>query len=250
MTIGIQGAATALATLDNLSHSAVAAGAPPPANDTGANAPASAIIDLSSLAAGPGAAASQANSLSLADAAVASGGLIESLLAQLRQDAVTASAPGLDADARAALSSSFQGGLGQIKAAVAAASVGGVHLLDGSASEGPDGLPAFDFSLGGPLIGVAAGASLADAATSASLADQLGAALDGVGQAVGQIASRGDALLSEVLGGPTGTGVSGVNPGFDADAARLAALQIQQQLSAGQGSIANHASQAILALFR
>ena len=261
MTISIQGSAAALATLDNLSQAPPgAAGAAPPPGAAGADAPgrSSAIIDLSGLAPGAvgGPAASLANSGSITDAALAAGTLIEGLLAQMRQDAVSAADPALDGDARAALDSGFQGGLGQIQAAVGAANVGGVNLLDRtSGGQAPLGLTAFDFRPGGPLIGVAAGASLSDPAASASLAEQLGAALDNVGQALGQISAQGEVAQGEASQGGLASlagsgGLAGFNPGLDADGARLAALQVQQQLVGGGGSIANQAPQSILALFR
>jgi hypothetical protein len=256
MTISIQGANPAvLATLDPLAGQAgvlagTQAGASPGAS---ADAPggSSAIIDLSGLAAAApdGPSVGAATSASIADAALAAGALVEGVLAQMRQDAVSASDPSLGGDARAALSAGFQGGLGQIQAALNAAGVGGVNLIDGSSvGQGPDGLPAFDFSLGGPAIGVPASASLSDPAAAASLADQLGAALDNVGQALGQIAAQSDATGIE--GTFAGMSGAGFDPGLDADGARLAALQVQQLLSASSGPIGNQAPQAILALFR
>ena len=248
MTISIQGSSAALAGLDLLSHSAASPHAARPDADGAQGA--SAIVDLSGLAAGGfgGPGLGLATSASVADAAVAAGSLVEGLLAQMRQDALGAADPALGGDARAALDAGFQGGLGQIKAAIAAAGVSGVNLVDGSAiGQAPDGLPAFDMSASGALIGLAAGAGLSDPTGAASLADQLGGALDNVGQAIAQIISRGDAIHGDLAGAQ---GLRGVNPPLDADAARLAALQVQQQLGASLESIGNRAPQAILALFR
>ncbi|HEX3406347.1 MAG TPA: hypothetical protein VHS81_03840, partial [Caulobacteraceae bacterium] len=212
MTISIQGSsAAALSLLDPLATQA-AAGTTNQTSITqtsdatsGAATNASTpIIDLSGLstAALGGAASGFASDASIADAAVASGSIVEGLLAQMRDAAVAASDPSVGGDARAALDAGFQSGLSQIQAAVSAAGVDGVNLIDGSAagpgagtgssSQAPDGLSAFDMTASGPLIGLPAGASLSDPATAASIADQLRTALGAVGQAVGTLADQAD----------------------------------------------------------
>ena len=259
MTISIQGSAAAgLAALDQLagqSAASTAAGAlqPPDPSSAAATNAASPIIDLSGLStSGPGGAgAGFAGGASLADAAVASGSIIEGLLAQMRDAAVSASDPSVGGDARAALNAGFQSGLSQIQAAISAAGVDGANLIDGSASGGQaaDGLSGFDLTPGGPLIGLSAGASLSDPASAASLADQLQTALGNVGQAVGALTDQSDALQGGFISAMQATS-PGFDPGLDADGARLAALQIQQQLSAGGGAIGNQNASAILSLFR
>ncbi len=255
MTISIQGSnAAVLATLDPLASQSGAAGAAAKSLSDATSADnASPIIDLSGLspgAFGGGAASSLASGASIADAAVASGTIVEGLLAQMRDAAVSATDPNIDGDTRAALNAGFQSGLSQIQAAVAAASVDGVNLIDGSTNgQAPGGLATFDLSLGGPVIGVPAGASLSDPATAASLADQLQTALGNVGAAVSTIADQADAMQ----GGLAGLGASagpGFDPTLDADGARLAALQVQQQLASSGGAIGNQSPTAILALFR
>ena len=249
MTISIQGStAAALASLESFStqQNVAAQSAPPPTNPV-VGAAAGDVIDLSGLASGgPGSAASQASSASIADAAAASATLIEGLLRQMRDAAVSAADPSLSGDARSVLNAGFQSGLSQIHAAISAAGVDGVNLLDGSSS-GQAGLASFDFSPAGPLIGIAAGANLKDPASAASLADQLGTALGNVGEAVGSLGAQSDALQADGLGQTSG---AGVDPGLDADGARLAALQVQQQIAAGGGSIGNQSPASILALFR
>ena len=257
MTISIQGSsAAALATLDQLagqsgtSATATAPTADSPSADAGALS--SAFIDLSGLSPGAlgGASGDAASGASIADAAVASGSIIEGLLAQMRDAAVSASDPGISSDARAALNGGFQSGLTQIQAAIGAAGVDGVNLIDGSANgQAPDGLSSYDFSLGDQVIGVAASASLSDPATAASLADQLQAALGNVGQAVSTLAGEADTMQSSFAASAQ-AGSGSVDPALDADGARLAALLVQQQLSSGGGAIGNQGSAAILALFR
>jgi flagellin-like hook-associated protein FlgL len=182
---------------------------------------------------------------------VASGSIIEGLLAQMRDAAASAADPSVNGDARAALNAGFQSGLSQIQAAVAAAGVDGVNLIDGGASSGqaPAGLAAFDLTPSGSLIGLPAGASLSDPAAAASLAAQLNKALGSVGQAVSALGDQADDLQSGFVSAMQ-SGSSSFDPALDADGARLAALQIQQQLSGGGGSIGNQAPAAILALFR
>jgi len=250
MTISIQGStAASLAALDSLAiqQNAAAGGASAPAPDAAATATASDAIDLSGLTAtgSDGPAAGRASNASIADAAAASGSLIEGLLAQMRDAAVSAADPNVGGDARSALNAGFQSGLTQIQAAIGAASVDGANLLDGSGA-GQSGLAAFDFSLGGPLIGVGANASLNEPQAAAALVNQLDAALGDVGDAVTALGAQSDALQA---GGLT-SAAGGVDPALDADGARLAALQVQQQIAAGAGAIGNQAPAAVLALFR
>ncbi len=263
MSISIQGPAAAqLATLESLTTQAgksAGAGATSLLDATAPPNPASALIDVSGPTLG-GVSGGLATSASAADAAVAAGSTIEGLLAQMRHDAVGASDPSLDDDRRAALDSGFKASLGQIQTAIAAAGVGGVNLLDGSIDGAANVLGAalsgVNLSLGGPLIGVGPGANLSDPATAGVIARQLGDAIDKVGQAVDQIAAQGDAIaghLSVVVqaGLSLSPRVAGaVSGGLDQDGARLAALQVQQQLSLGSGGLASQAPNAILSLFQ
>ena len=260
MSISIQGPAAAqLATLEALTSQAGKAGGAGATSLLQATTPAdssSSIIDLSGgSAAGDGVSASLANAASIADAAVAAGTSIEGLLAQMRQDAVSASDPSLDGDSRAALDSGFKASLAQIQRAIAAADVGGVNLLDGStqgaASVSAATLTGVNLSLGGPLIGVGADASLGDSSSASTLAAQLGTAIDKVGAAVDQISAQGQAIESHLsVVAQAGLAVTGVNGGLDADGARLAALQVQQQLSLSNSALASQSPNAILALFQ
>src|ERR1700722_3860484 len=138
MSISIQGSTAAqLATLESLttqSSQTSGAGATSLLNAlTSSQDPSSSVIDLTGGSpATAGVSAGLATSASIADAAVASGTTIEGLLAQMRQDAVSASDPTLDDDSRAALDSGFKANLAQIQQAIGAAGVGGINLLDGS----------------------------------------------------------------------------------------------------------------------
>jgi flagellin-like hook-associated protein FlgL len=260
MTLSIHGAsAAALTALDSLAPQTTDPGADAssPASAGSANA---SVINLTS-----GAPTSLTGDLSdaasLADAAVAAGTTVEGLLAQLQQDAVSAADPGLSGDGRTSLNASFTSGLAQIQSAVAGASVGGVNLIDGSlgapiTAGGSVTLTPANLSLGGPLIGLDASASLSDPSTAATLADQLGAAIDSVGQAVGQIAAQGQAInghltvVAQAAASLSPSLAGAINGDLDGEGASLQALQVQQQLQSSGGSIANQSPLAILALFR
>src|SRR5580658_9979865 len=118
MSISIQGstAAQQLATLESLTTQpggAAATGATSLLDainaQSDASQNASSVIDISSGA--PGVSAGLATSASIADAAVAAGTSIQGLLAQMRQEAVSAADPSLDSDSRAALDSGFKANL-------------------------------------------------------------------------------------------------------------------------------------------
>ena len=264
MSISIQGSTAAqLALLESLTTqpgSTAGVGATSLLDATSAQDAAS-IIDVSGSApAVSGVSGGLATSASIADAAVAAGTSIEGLLAQMRQDAVSASDPSLDSDSRAALNSGFQANLAQIQKTIASAGVGGVNLIDGSVSGQVSAsaatLTGVNLSLGGPLIGLGAGASLGDPSNASAIASQLGQAIDNVGQAVDQISAQGQAIEDHLTvisqaGLSLSSGIGGrVNGGLDSDGARLAALQVQQQLSLSGGSIASQSSNAILSLFQ
>jgi flagellin len=260
MSISIQGSAAAqLATLEALttqSGKANGSGATSLLNATTPQDSSSSIIDLSGgSAATGGVSAGLATSASIADAAVASGTTIEGLLAQMRQDAVSASDPSLGSESRAALDSGFKANLAKIQQTIANAGVDGVNLLDGSTTGGANvsaaTLTGVNLSLGGPVIGVGADASLSDPTSAAAIAGQLGTAIDKVGGAVNQISAQGQAIESHLsLVAQAGLAVTGVNSGLDADGARLAALQVQQQLSLTNSAVASQSPNTILALFQ
>jgi flagellin len=262
MSISIQGSAAAqLATLESLTSQAgkgTPTGATSLLNATAPQNATSSSFDFSGGSAQvAGVSSGLATSASIADAAVAAGTTVESLLARMRQDATSAADPGLDSGGRAALDTDFKANLAQIQQAIASASVGGVNLLDGSvngaANVSAATLTGVNLSLGGPVIGLTADASLTDPTSAAAIASQLGGAIDKVGQAVDQISAQGQAIESHLSvvaqAGLVGVGAS-VDGGLDADGARLAALQVQQQLSLSGGAIASQAPNAVLSLFQ
>ncbi|MEJ0066497.1 MAG: hypothetical protein WDM85_14715 [Caulobacteraceae bacterium] len=173
----------------------------------------------------------------------------------MRQEAVSASDPSLDSDSRAALDSGFKSNLAQIQQAISGAGVSGVNLLDGSTTGGANvsaaTLTGVNLSLGGPIIGVAANASLSDPTAAAAIATS--SEPRSTRSATRSIkspprASRSKAISTwsprPVLASPASTAAS------TPTGARLAALQVQQQLSLSNGAVANQSPNAILALFQ
>jgi flagellin len=267
MTINIQGSTSAHAMLEALtsqSSAASASKASTPVSDAASlDSTAASIIDVSGGAVSTlsGLSAGLSHSASIADAGAAAGASIASLLSQMRQDAVTASNAEVGTDTLAALNAGFQSDMQQIAAVVSSALVGGVNLIDGSisgqasAQQAPGAsLTGLNLTLGGPLIGLSSAARLSDPTAAARLADQLGTAIDNVGQAVSQLSAQGDAIQTNLglvaQAGLSSSGSGLVNPNLDSDGARLAALQVQQQLSIGGESIGNQAPRTILSLFR
>ena len=275
MTIAIPSPNAALAALEQLapqpggpSGAPVDGGLPPPlvvpaglASDPGAGTDTFSLSGGAAAALLGGLSGGLADAASAADAAVSAGGVILGLLGKLQSAAQTAADPSLPSDQRGALDAAFKSDLARIGQTLAGASAGGLNLIDGSAVgspklEGAAALTAANLSLGGPIIGLSAGDSLSDPAAAAALAGQLGQAIDEASQALGQIASQGQAiethlgLVSQALSAIS-PGVAGaINAGLDGDGARLQALQVQQQLAGVGSGLANQAPQAVLALFQ
>jgi len=267
MSISIQSPTAAqLAMLESLTSqsgtstgagASAAAGATSLLNATTPAASANSVIDLvGGSSATAGVSAGLATSASIADAAVSAGTTVAGLLAQMQQDAVSASNPSLDDSARSTLNTDFKANLAQVQKTIASAGVDGVNLLDGSVSGSANvsaaTLTGVNLSVGGPLVGVAADASLSSASSASAIAGQLSSAIGNVGKAVDQISSQGQAIESHLtLVAQAGLSASSsVNGSLDADGASLAALQVQQQLSLTNGAIANQSPNAILALFQ
>jgi len=280
MTIAIQSTNAALAALESLAPQpsppsgaqtggraqGVPAGLLNPSQPGQANSAGSDILSLSGGAAAAlgGLTGGLSNAASAADAAVSAGSAIVALLGKLQAAAQSATNPALSPDQLAALNAGFKTNLAKVAETVAAASAGGLNLLDGSASGAPSqptggtasDLTGFNFSLGGPVIGLGPDAKLTDAPTAADIAGQLGQAIDNATQAVGQIAAQSQAINGHLAvvsqaALSLSPGVAGaVNSSLTGDGARLQALQIQQQLIGAGGAVANQAPQAILALFQ
>lgn len=203
---------------------------------------------------------------SISDVALSAGQSVADLLDKLKQDALSAQDTQLDTSARQSLNTDFAGLLQRISTTLSSATFDGANLLDGSggdlrflatadASQSVT-LPAKDLSLGGGIvtlsstatIGTTGAASAAMAQIDASIAN-VTAALADIGDQAKLISAHGQLVLnlSNVL--QTGRGDL-INANTAADSARLAALQVQQQLGEQSLNIANSMPSVLLSLFR
>jgi len=204
---------------------------------------------------------------SVSDVATAAGQTVLNLLNQLKQDALTATEPSLDATTRQATNSDFQNVLAQISSTVNSAGFDGTNLLNGSSSgnlgvlASADGasfltLTSTDLSLGGSVITVPTTASLGSTTAATTALTQLNTSLANVTTALANLGVQADQISAHTsfvsqLSDTLQTGVGDlVNANMGAESAKLQALQVQQQLGAQSLSIANQAPSVILSLFR
>lgn len=203
---------------------------------------------------------------SISDVALSAGQSVVDLLNQLKQTALSAQDPQLDSTSRQSLSTGFTGLLQRITTTLQNASFDGANLLDGSsgnlnflasadASQSVT-LPAKDLSLGGGFITLSSTASITTAAAASLMTSQIDASIANVTAALADIGDQSKLItahntlvqnLSSVL--QTGRGDL-VNADMAADSARLAALQVQQQLSQQSLGVANAMPNVLLSLFR
>ena len=269
MTLNVNSASGALAALQALSStsaSSVSTSSASGSTSSASNPTASASNSLASVVSGSG--ASQAlfaavdgvgQALSAADAAGAAGQTVVGLLQQMRDAAEQAGDPQVDGGRRADLHRAFFTAAGSVAAALSGATVNGANLIDGSTSAGlkaslgggaTASLTPLDLNLGGPTLNLPANVSVATATAAASAVSALGDAIGAAGKALSTLQAQADQLRThgsalQALGGAL------ASPGDDSgDSVRLMALQIGQQLSITQGSVANTAPQSILSLFR
>ena len=203
-------------------------------------------------------------SISAVDTAISAAESVSDLLVNLRETAVAASDPGLDADSRTALNDEFQEVLSQIDSIVDSADFNGTNLVDDATSTG-DSVAAID-SDGGTVFTIAgvdintsslsiATENVTTQTTAANAITALDAAIStvnsnlstfGAGQQRLEIQQDFTSNLRDSLD-------VGIGNLVDADLAResanLQALQVQQQLGLQALGIANQAPQSILALF-
>jgi flagellin len=203
---------------------------------------------------------------SISDVALSAGQSVVDLLNQLKQTALSAMDPQLDPTSRQSLNTDFTGLLQRITTTLQNASFDGANLLDGSsgnlnflgsadASQSVT-LPAKDLSLGGGIITLSSTASITTAAAASLMTSQIDASIANVTSALADIGDQAKLVsahnalvqnLSSVL--QTGRGAL-VNADTAADSARLAALQVQQQLSQQSLNVANAMPNVLLSLFR
>lgn len=203
---------------------------------------------------------------SVSDVALSAGQQVMTLLDQLKQSALSAQDPQLDSTSRSSLNTDFAGLLQRITSTLQSASFDGANLLDGSggnlsflasadASQSVT-LSAQNLSLGGSIITIGATASISTAAAASLMSSQIDATIANVTSALAEIGDQSKLIsahatlvqnLSSVL--ESGKGQL-IDADTAADSARLAALQVQQQLSQQSLSVANSMPSVLLSLFR
>lgn len=203
---------------------------------------------------------------SIADVALSAGQQVSDLLSQMKQDALSSQDPQLDTTARQLLNTDFAGLLQRITTTLSNASFNGANLLDGSSGDQrflatADAtqvvtLSAQNLSLGGSIITVSSTATIGTAAAASAVMAQVDASIANTTTALAQIGDQAKMInahsqlvanLSTVL--QTGQGDL-INADTAADSARLAALKVQQQLSAQSLNIANAMPNVLLGLMR
>ena len=204
---------------------------------------------------------------SISDVAAAAGQTVVNLLNQLKQEALSATEPSLDASSRQAMNNNFKNLIGRIAGTVNSASFDGANLLNGSSSgnlgvlASADGasfltLTSTDLSLGGSVVTLSTTSSLGSSTAAATALTQLNSSLANVIDSLANLGVQADQISAHTsfvgqLSDTLQTGVGDlVNANMGAESAKLQALQIQQQLGAQALSIANQAPSVILSLFR
>ena len=203
---------------------------------------------------------------SISDIALSAGQTVVDLLTKLKQDALSAQDPQLDSTARQSLNSDFTGLLQRITTALSGAGFDGANLLDGSGGDlrflaTSDAtqvvtLPAKNLSLGGGIITLTSTSTISTTQAASAMMAQIDASMSNVTSALADIGDQAKLIsahnvlvqnLSNVL--TQGMGDL-INADTEADSARLAALQVQQQLGAQSLNVANSMPSVLLSLFR
>jgi flagellin len=203
---------------------------------------------------------------SVADTAVAAGSSISDLLRDMKEKALAARDPSIDASARAAYNSEFMVLRDQISKVLATAAFDGSNLLNGSVTDiqalaNADGnqfltVAARDLSMGGAIVSVLSTDTISTATEASTMISTVETSLNLLNLALSQLGTDAKKLgmhksfiakLSDEL-------ERGIGNLVDADlakeSARLQSLQTKQQLGVQALSIANSAPQVILSLFR
>jgi flagellin len=203
---------------------------------------------------------------SISDVALSAGQSVVDLLNKIKQDVLSAQDSQLDTAGRQALNNDFQGLLQRITTTLQNASFDGANLLDGSGGDlrflaTADAtqsvtLPAQNLSLGAGIITLLSTSTINTSQTASAVMSLVDASLANVTAALAKIGDQSklisahntlvqnlSSVLSEGMGDLT-------NADTAADSARLAALQVQQQLGEQSLNVANAMPNVLLSLFR
>ena len=203
---------------------------------------------------------------SISDVALSAGQSVVDLLKQIKQDVLAAQDQQLDTTGRQSLNTDFMGLLQRITTTISNASFDGANLLDGSGGNlsflaSADAtqvvtLPAQNLSLSGGIITLSSTSTIGTIQAASAMMAQVDASIANVTSAIAQIGDQAKLItahntlvqnLSDVL--QTGMGAL-TDADTAADSARLAALQVQQQLGEQTLNVANSMPSVLLSLFR
>jgi flagellin len=204
--------------------------------------------------------------LSVVDTALAAGTTISDLLKEMKEKALAARDPTVDANSREAYNADFVALRDQITKTLDNASFDGTNLLDGStgqvlalANAEGDGfitVTARNLSLSSTIVSLASTATISTATKASSAISTIESSLNALNLALSQLGTDAKkvgmhksfvAKLSDELN----TGIGNlVDADLAKESAKLQALQTKQQLGIQALSIANSAPQSILSLFR
>jgi len=204
--------------------------------------------------------------MSVADTGVAAGTSISELLKEMKEKALAAKDPSIDANARAAYNSEFVALRDQITKTIQNAAFDGSNLLDGSVTNiqalaNADGnsfitVSTKNLSLGSSIVSVASTSTISTAAKASTMITTIEASLNAVNLALSQLGTDAKkvGMHKTFIAKLTDELQNGIGNLVDADlakeSARLQSLQTKQQLGIQALAIANSAPQAILGLFR
>lgn len=204
--------------------------------------------------------------LSVADTAVAAGTSISELLKEMKEKALAAKDPSIDANARAAYNADFTALRDQITKTVANAAFDGSNLINGAVANiqalaNADGssyitVASRNLSLGGSIVSVASTSTISTAAKASTMIATIENSLNALNLALSQLGtdSKKVGMHRTFIGKLSDELANGIGNLVDADlaeeSARLQSLQTKQQLGIQAVSIANSAPQVILNLFR
>lgn len=204
--------------------------------------------------------------MSVADTAVAAGTSISDLLKEMKEKALAAMDPSIDANARAAYNADFTALRDQITKVIENAAFDGSNLLNGSVTaiqaianaEGTSFITVLsrDLSLGGTIVQIAASSTISTAANASAMITTIEASLNSLNLALSQLGTDAKkvGMHKTFIGKLSDELQNGIGNLVDADlareSARLQALQTKQQLGIQALAIANTAPQVILSLFR
>ncbi len=203
---------------------------------------------------------------SISDVALSAGQSVVDLLKQIKQDVLSAQDPQLDTTGRQSLNTDFAGLLQRITMTISGASFDGANLLDGSSGNlsflaSADAtqlvtLSAQNLSLSAGIITLSSTGTIGTLQAASAMMAQVDASMANLTSALAQIGDQAKLVsahntlvqnLSDVL--QTGMGDL-TDADTAADSARLAALNVQQQLGEQTLNVANSMPSVLLSLFR